>query len=97
MIDFSNYSSIKAAFYDGFYSSATYNDILVNTADEAWEKADLLDKPTAWMFDRVGSEHNPHLMLAGKIADELRLGRHIGNVILCSPCPNHVNWVPLYT
>lgn len=32
-------SRVEEAFFDGFSSVQTYNDTLLNTADDAWEKA----------------------------------------------------------
>lgn len=48
-------------------------------------------KVLAWTYDRVGSICNPHLILAGQQADDLRLGRPG----ILEPCSNHVNWRPL--
>lgn len=48
--------------------------------------------PVAWSYDWIGSEHNPHFMVAGEVADGLRLG----NPPLLGPDSARTNWTPLY-
>ena len=44
-----------------------------------------------WLFDRIGSELNPHFIQSGDEADRLRTGD-----FMHLPCSNHTNWRPLY-
>lgn len=49
--------SIEAAFRCGFSSPATYNDTLLNTADEEWEKekADLIPQDALFVCPQMGN------------------------------------------
>jgi Lar family restriction alleviation protein len=49
-------------------------------------------EPVAWRYDWIGSEHNPHFIVAGKVADGLRLGKPP----LLAPDSARTNWTPLY-